>query len=57
MIPKPGGAAFRPLGIPTIRYRVAQTAAKLMLAPIFESDFKGKRSVSLSITRKSLAFC
>ena len=32
MIPKPGGGE-RPLGIPTIRDRVAQTAAKLVLEP------------------------
>jgi len=38
MIPKPGGGE-RPLGIPTIRDRVAQTAAKLILEPIFEADF------------------
>src|SRR5712671_2057273 len=38
-IPKPGGGE-RPLGIPTIRDRVAQTAAKLMLEPIFEADFE-----------------
>ena len=36
-IPKPGGGE-RPLGIPTIRDRVAQTAAKLVLEPIFEAD-------------------
>src|SRR5712691_3262490 len=35
MIPKPGGGE-RPLGIPTIRDRVVQTAAKLVLEPIFE---------------------
>jgi RNA-directed DNA polymerase len=37
MIPKPGGGE-RPLGIPTIRDRVAQSAAKLVLEPIFEAD-------------------
>jgi RNA-directed DNA polymerase len=38
-IPKPGGGE-RPLGIPTIRDRVAQTAAKIVLEPIFEADFE-----------------
>jgi len=37
MIAKPGGGERR-LGIPTIRDRVAQTAAKLILEPIFEAD-------------------
>ena len=37
-IPKPGGGE-RPLGIPTIRDRVAQTAAHLVLSPIFEAEF------------------
>ena len=37
-IPKPDGR-LRPLGIPTVRDRVAQQAAKLVLEPIFEADF------------------
>lgn len=37
-IPKPDGR-MRPLGIPTVRDRVVQTAAKLILEPIVEADF------------------
>jgi group II intron reverse transcriptase/maturase len=38
-IPKPDGTQ-RPLGIPTVRDRVVQAAAKLVIEPIFEADFK-----------------
>ena len=39
MIPKPGGVGQRPLGVPTIRDRVVQTAETLVLEPMFEADF------------------
>ena len=38
-IPKPGGRQKRPLGIPTVRDRVVQTALRQVLEPIFERDF------------------
>jgi RNA-directed DNA polymerase len=38
-IPKPGSTEKRPLGIPTVRDRVAQTAVVHVLQPIFERDF------------------
>jgi RNA-directed DNA polymerase len=38
MIPKSDGSQ-RPLGLPTIRDRVAQMAVKLVIEPIFEADF------------------
>ena len=63
MIPKPGGGE-RPLGIPTIRDRVVQTAAKLVLEPIFEADFdpnaygyRPKRSAQDAMPEKCTSFC
>jgi group II intron reverse transcriptase/maturase len=38
-IPKPDGTQ-RPLGIPTVRDRVVQAAAKIVVEPVFEADFK-----------------
>lgn len=63
MIPKPGGGE-RPLGIPTIRDRVAQTSAKLILEPIFEADFvdmaygyRPRRSAKGAIQEVHKAIC
>ena len=38
-IPKPGSSKERPLGIPTVRDRVVQTAILNVIEPIFDNDF------------------
>ncbi|MBI4557114.1 MAG: group II intron reverse transcriptase/maturase [Candidatus Hydrogenedentes bacterium] len=42
-IPKPGSREKRPLGIPTVRDRVVQTALRNVLEPIFECTFAEHR--------------
>jgi RNA-directed DNA polymerase len=61
-IPKPDGSK-RPLGIPTVRDRVAQQAAKLVLEPVFEADFlpcsfgfRSKRSAAMAMERLRTGF-
>lgn len=61
MIPKPDGSQ-RPLGIPSVKDRIVQMAAKIAIEPVFEADFKDcsygfrpKRSAkqALEVVRKA----
>lgn len=61
MIPKPDGSE-RPLGIPTVKDRIVQMAAKIAIEPVFEADFRDcsygfrpKRSAkqALEVVRKA----
>ena len=61
-IPKPDGTK-RPLGIPSVKDRVAQQAAKLVLEPIFEADFlpcsfgfRPRRSASDAMEKTRVGF-
>ena len=61
-IPKPDGGK-RPLGIPSVRDRVAQQAAKIVLEPVFEADFlpcsygfRPKRSATQAMERLRTGF-
>jgi RNA-directed DNA polymerase len=61
-IPKPDGR-MRPLGIPTVRDRVCQQAAKIVLEPIFEADFlpcsfgfRPKRSATQAMEKLRVGF-
>jgi RNA-directed DNA polymerase len=63
MIPKPNGGE-RPLGIPTIRDRVVQTAVKIVIEPIFEADlepnaygYRPARSATDAIREVHKALC
>jgi RNA-directed DNA polymerase len=61
-IPKPRGGK-RPLGIPTVRDRVAQQATKIVLEPVFEAGFapvsygfRPKRSATQAMERLRVGF-
>src|SRR5215470_10654208 len=63
MIPKPNGGE-RPLGVPSIKDRVVQTAAKLVIEPIFEADlepntygYRPKRSARDAIREVHKSLC
>ncbi len=61
-IPKPDGSK-RPLGIPAVRDRIAQQAAKIVLEPLFEADFhpcsygfRPRRSATQAMERLRVGF-
>ena len=61
-IPKPQGGK-RPLGIPSVRDRVAEQAARVVLEPVFEADFlpcsygfRPKRSATQAMERLRTGF-